>query len=86
MFVARAEPVRCCRPGKNSEAGGALSKAMLNAEEVKQTVVLDNEVLPMLRDLVLELEIVVDREEGLVWGLWWLGGDVLLATITPPEA
>lgn len=33
----------------------------------------------------LELEIVVDPEEGLSWGLWWYGEFELLA-VTPIEA
>jgi hypothetical protein len=27
----------------------------------------------------LELEVVVDPEEGLAWGLWWLGDFELIA-------
>ena len=30
----------------------------------------------------LELEVIVDPEEGLAWGLWWRDGDQLLAVFT----
>ncbi len=34
----------------------------------------------------LELEVVVDQEEGLAWGLWWMGEWELLAVVPLAEA
>lgn len=37
-------------------------------------------------DTGLELEVVLDHEEELVWALWWWHGDRLLAVVAAPDA
>ncbi len=59
---------------------------MLQSDEIREKVVLEEGILPATETLTLELEVVVDYEERLVWALWWLGGDTLLVTIPAPDA
>lgn len=60
---------------------------MTNENEQRDRVVLGPEELPFPGALhEIELEIITDDELGLVWGLWWMGGDQLLAVFPAPTA
>ena len=60
---------------------------MTSTEEQRDRVVLGPKELPYPHlKHEIELEIITDPELGLVWGLWWMGGDKLLVVFTAPTA